>query len=90
MTGTISDIKRFAVHDGPGIRTTLFMKGCPLSCLWCHNPESLDSKPILSYIDKLCVACGACAAACPRGCHVFGGCDKPADENESAGDKPAD
>ena len=87
VTGTISDIKRFAVHDGPGIRTTLFMKGCPLSCLWCHNPESLDSKPILSYIDKLCVVCGACAAACPRGCHVFGGGDKPADENEPAGDK---
>jgi pyruvate formate lyase activating enzyme len=45
MTGIIFDIKRFAIHDGPGIRTTVFMKGCPLKCLWCHNPESISSQP---------------------------------------------
>ena len=47
LTGIIFDIKRFAVHDGPGIRTTVFMKGCPLKCLWCHNPESLDPLPCI-------------------------------------------
>ena len=46
MTVTIFDIKRFAVHDGPGIRTTVFLKGCPLRCWWCHNPESQESKPV--------------------------------------------
>ena len=69
ITGIISDIKRFAVHDGPGIRTTLFMKGCPLRCAWCHNPESLDIAPVLSYTEKLCENCGDCAAVCGQGCH---------------------
>ena len=72
MAGYISDVKRFAVHDGPGIRTTLFLKGCPLSCAWCHNPESLDMKPSLSYEKRLCVGCGDCVTACARGCHETG------------------
>lgn len=66
-TGTIFDIKRYAVHDGPGIRTTVFLKGCPLRCQWCHNPESQASSPTLLYRHNLCVACGRCVAACPKG-----------------------
>lgn len=69
MKGYISDYKRMSVHDGPGIRTTLFLKGCPLRCRWCHNPENLRMTPTLSYTQKLCVGCGACAAVCPRGVH---------------------
>jgi len=65
----IVEIKRFAIHDGDGIRTTLFFKGCPLSCLWCHNPESIDYGHTLAlYADK-CAACGDCAAVCRTGVH---------------------
>ena len=69
MTGIVVDIKRFAVHDGDGIRTTLFLKGCPLKCVWCHNPESISFKPQLSYIEKKCIGCGECADVCPAGAH---------------------
>lgn len=68
MVGTIFDLKRFAVHDGNGIRTTLFLKGCPLGCKWCHNPEGMHVKPELALFLKKCVGCGACAAACS--CHT--------------------
>ncbi|MBQ6679666.1 MAG: glycyl-radical enzyme activating protein [Lachnospiraceae bacterium] len=71
ITGIISDIKRMSVHDGPGIRTTLFLKGCPLRCRWCHNPENLTTSKTLSYTAKLCVGCGACAAVCPARVHEF-------------------
>lgn len=64
MTGTIFDIKEMAVHDGPGLRTTVFFQGCPLRCKWCHNPEGLDAHPILSYTAHQCLACGACATVC--------------------------
>ena len=57
-TARIFDIKRMAVHDGPGIRTTVFFKGCPLNCLWCHNPEGLSSKKQLSFLSEKCVGCG--------------------------------
>lgn len=72
MKGTIFEIKRFAVHDGDGIRTTVFMKGCPLRCIWCHNPEGLRNQKELSFIAHKCVGCGACAAVCPQGAHVLG------------------
>jgi pyruvate formate lyase activating enzyme len=64
MTGRLFDIQRFSIHDGPGIRTTVFLKGCPLRCLWCGNPESIDPNPQLSYVPDRCLACGACFAAC--------------------------
>jgi pyruvate formate lyase activating enzyme len=66
-SGTIFDIKRYALHDGPGIRTTVFLKGCPLRCPWCHNPESQSSSPAVLYRHNLCVACGQCVAVCPKG-----------------------
>lgn len=69
MTVNIFNIQHFSTHDGPGIRTTVFFKGCPLDCIWCHNPEGKSPKPQLSLIDKLCIGCGACKAVCPRGAH---------------------
>lgn len=66
-TGAIFDIKRYAIHDGPGIRTTVFLKGCPLSCWWCHNPESLASTLHGIYRKDRCIACGECVDACPQG-----------------------
>ena len=60
MTATIFEIKRFAVHDGDGIRTTVFFKGCPLRCVWCHNPEGLTAKPQTAYYAHKCIGCGEC------------------------------
>lgn len=68
-TGLIFDIKRFAVHDGPGIRTTVFFKGCPLRCIWCHNPEAVSSQPELATYPDKCIVCGACLASCPVKAH---------------------
>ena len=67
MIGRIFDIKRFAIHDGPGIRTTVFLKGCPLHCLWCQNPEGLNSDMDLWIKGEQCIRCGACVAICPSG-----------------------
>ncbi len=69
--GLIFDIHRYSVHDGPGIRTTLFFKGCPLSCWWCHNPESQGRAPFLHYDPGRCLRCGACIEACPEGALAF-------------------
>lgn len=69
MEATIFNIKHFAVHDGPGIRTTVFFKGCPLRCIWCHNPEGLKSKGQLGYLAHKCVSCGKCSVVCPTGSH---------------------
>jgi pyruvate formate lyase activating enzyme len=66
-TGQIFDIRRYSLHDGPGIRTTVFLKGCPLSCWWCHNPESRSSGGQVVVRENLCVRCGQCAAACRQG-----------------------
>jgi pyruvate formate lyase activating enzyme len=66
VTGRIFDIKRYSIHDGPGIRTTVFLKGCSLHCLWCHNPESVDPGPELMHWPGRCARCYACVAACPK------------------------
>ena len=75
--GTVFDIKQLAVYDGPGIRTTVFLKGCPLRCMWCHNPEGLSYQPQLMVSSNNCLHCGACIRACPNGgktCTACGRC----------------
>ena len=67
MKSKIFEIKRFAVHDGDGIRTTLFLKGCPLACQWCHNPEGIGFKPEIGFYKDKCIGCGSCVKACPSG-----------------------
>ena len=67
MKATIFDIKKFAVHDGPGIRSTVFFKGCPLRCLWCHNPEGISPSPEVMVFSSRCLkGCRDCLAACPQ------------------------
>lgn len=66
MTGRIFNIQRFSIHDGPGIRTTVFMKGCNLKCRWCHNPESQDGKNQLMFYESKCKGCGECRLICDR------------------------
>jgi len=61
----IFDIKRYTIHDGPGIRTTVFMKGCPLSCFWCHNPEGITRRLEIAYFEYKCIGCNSCVIACP-------------------------
>lgn len=72
LLGNVSHIQRFSISDGPGVRTTVFLKGCPLACLWCHNPETQADIPSLLYYPQSCAQCRACAAACPSGAHIFG------------------
>lgn len=73
---TVFDIQRFALHDGPGIRTTVFLKGCPLDCLWCHNPESKKSKPQLGFLEKNCSCCGKCVNTCEHDVHIISANDR--------------
>ncbi len=73
IKGMVFDVQRFSVHDGPGIRTTIFMKGCPLSCKWCHNPEGLSPKIQLQYFNEKCIGCKRCEVVCRNACHQFEG-----------------
>ncbi|MDR2404602.1 MAG: glycyl-radical enzyme activating protein [Spirochaetaceae bacterium] len=67
--GIITNIQRFSLDDGPGIRTTVFLKGCSLACRWCHNPETISGKKQIQYLAESCKNCGSCVAACKRGAH---------------------
>jgi pyruvate formate lyase activating enzyme len=69
-TGVVFDVHRASLHDGPGVRTAVFLKGCPLRCSWCHNAESQTPSPVLRYRPRDCTGCGGCATACPVGCHI--------------------
>ena len=71
MKAKVFDIKKFAVHDGDGIRTTVFFKGCSLKCVWCHNPEGIEFKPQLAYYENKCISCGECVKVCPASAHTF-------------------
>lgn len=67
-TAYVANIQKGCIHDGPGLRTNVFLMACPLRCKWCQNPENLYSKPILLYSPEECIACGACMEVCPKGC----------------------
>ena len=69
MTGRVFEIREFTLQDGPGVRTTVFFKGCPLRCTWCHNPEGLSPEPEWLFKAQKCVHCGSCARGgdCPQG-----------------------
>lgn len=69
ITAAVTKIQKFCTHDGPGIRTTVFFKGCPLRCRWCHNPETQSTSQQFYYSSELCIGCGACAAVCENACH---------------------
>lgn len=72
MKGIITEIERFALKDGPGIRTTVFFKGCNMACKWCHNPETLSVRPQLMIYPDKCIGCGACVEACRAGARTLG------------------
>jgi pyruvate formate lyase activating enzyme len=71
LRGLITNVQRFSIHDGPGIRTTVFFKGCPLHCFWCHNPETLRPQPEIQLFPDRCIGCGVCFERCPQGAHVL-------------------
>jgi glycyl-radical enzyme activating protein len=71
LTGTVFDIQRTSLHDGPGIRTAVFLKGCPLHCAWCHNPESQSKNREISFRPESCAVCGDCVTTCQHGAHTI-------------------
>lgn len=74
LVGQVFNIQRYSTHDGPGIRTTVFLKGCPLRCLWCQNPESQSMQPVLMFRKDKCTLCGRCIEVCPnRANSIVGG-----------------
>lgn len=73
MKGTVFNIQRFSLFDGPGVRTVVFFKGCPLRCIWCHNPEGLERASQILYDPMKCIGCGECSGACERHLHIFRG-----------------
>ena len=72
LTGLVFNVQRYSIHDGPGIRTTVFLKGCPLCCAWCHNPEGMSPRPEIVVVESRCAGCGECRRACPFGVSLGG------------------
>jgi len=68
VEGVVSHVQQYSIHDGPGIRTTVFLCGCPLRCLWCQNPEALTGRPEVLFDAERCAGCGRCASTCPGAC----------------------
>jgi pyruvate formate lyase activating enzyme len=73
LTGLVSDFQRFSIHDGPGIRTIVFLKGCPLHCAWCQNPETVNPRPEIMLVPNNCIGCAKCVEVCPSGCIAHNG-----------------
>jgi pyruvate formate lyase activating enzyme len=85
MTGNILDIQKLSTEDGPGIRTTVFLKGCNLKCAWCHNPESIPAKSQAVWVKARCIGCGCCVKACPAGALAFGESGAEVDRSKCTG-----
>ena len=90
LTALITEIERFSVHDGPGIRTTVFLKGCPLHCVWCHNPECISFEPQMLRYPEKCIGCGKCDEGCYAGARVLCGKQMTVEDvmSEILADKP--
>ncbi len=73
MDGIITNIQRASVHDGPGIRTTIFLKGCTMRCGWCHNPETINPQPEIQFFSNRCIGCGQCVNVCQSGARQISG-----------------
>ncbi|MBD3215469.1 MAG: 4Fe-4S cluster-binding domain-containing protein, partial [Candidatus Lokiarchaeota archaeon] len=71
IKGNIFEIQRFSTEDGPGVRTTVFMKQCPLKCVWCHNPESIEKKSVLEWLSHKCIGCKICIETCKQNALSF-------------------
>jgi len=79
-TGIITDIQKFSLHDGPGIRSTIFLKGCNMRCIWCHNPETYEMQPQEAFYKDKCIGCGHCKDGCPTKARIIIGREMTADE----------